>query len=60
MVFGKKGLNDKLAVFIYILAMYISLSILDGLVFDVLGVAFLVAGLYGILVIYRGQKLLFE
>ena len=52
-------LGDMLAVGIYFAAYYISLNVLAGLTFDILGVLFFAAMAYGIVCLWKKKKFIF-
>ena len=52
-------LEDKLAIWVYFVAFYISLNIIGGLLFNILGVLFFAAMAYGIVCIYKNFKFVF-
>lgn len=52
-------LADKLAIGIYFAAYYISLNVIGGLIFNILGVLFFAAMAYGIVCIWKKVKFIF-
>ena len=57
---GKKGnLNDKLALFVFVVAGYISLNVLVGMWYNVLGTVFLITALYGVVTVGKGVRFVF-
>ena len=52
-------LRDRLLVGVFFAAFYISLKVLDGLLFDVFGILFFVAMSYGVVSIWKKTKFVF-
>lgn len=57
----KKKFNrkDLYALFAFFIGMYISFNIISNLIGWLLGIAFLIAFLYGVIVLYKGEKFIF-
>lgn len=51
--------NNILAALVYLSAFLISIKLYTGLVYDVLGIAFLMSFLYGIICVYDKKKFVF-
>ena len=54
------GLKNKLAIAVYLLAGYISLNVLTpNVLVYFLGICFLIAGIYGLICVGKGEHFLF-
>ena len=52
-------LKDGLVLALFFAAFYISVSVINDVVWNILGIAFLIAFLYGVVVLYKGRKIIF-
>jgi len=56
---NKIKLKNQMAIIIYFCAFYISLNLFKGLLFDILGIAFFISFLYGMLSIAKNDYFIF-
>ncbi len=52
-------LEDTLAMFIFFSAGYLALNLFGGLLFDILGISFFLAGIYGLVALNKRAKYIF-
>lgn len=53
------GKEDTLALLIFFSAGYLALNLFGGLLFDVLGISFFLAGIYGLVAVGKRAKYIF-
>jgi hypothetical protein len=52
--------KNSFAVVLFLLAAFVSLNIIKTLVFQILGIAFIVAFVYGLIALYKKNKFVFS
>lgn len=55
----KKETANNIAIAIFLISAFLSSGVVGGLFWNIMSVAFLIAGVYGIVCVYKKQKFLF-